>query len=122
VADIDTGIRLTILAMGIALARFKEWEMYLDLDYHSMNDYIEALCDQIQIDRSTPHLWLLIGEAYFKYRKELEKIKFTDEDGPTKLRYVDKALQIHEKRDVFRNLKEMSYRGFKGFAKGNEAP
>jgi len=114
------GIRLSILAMGIALARFRHKELFMDLGYHSMSDYTEALCDEMQIDRSTPLLWLQIGETYIKYQKDLERIKFTDEDGPTKLRYVDKALEIHDKRDVFRNIKEMSYRGFKDFSRGEE--
>jgi hypothetical protein len=128
-AEIDTGIRetikgvrMSILAMGLGLAKLKEQGLYVDLDYHSMNDYLEKLCDDMQIDKTTVYSWLHIGEAYIKYRKELEKIQFTDADGPTKLLFVGRALEYHEKKVVLRNIKEMSYRGFKKFSKGDEAP
>jgi hypothetical protein len=128
-AEIDAGIRetikgvrLSILAMGLALAKLKEQGLYIDLNFHSMNDYLENLCDEMQIERSTAHNWLYIGEAYTKYRRELEKIEFTDADGPTKLPYVDRALEIHEKRDVFKKVKEATLREFKEYAKGDEAP
>jgi hypothetical protein len=127
-AEIDTGIRdtikgvrLSILVMGMGLAKLKARGLYVDLRYHSMNDYLEKLCDDMQIDKTTVYSWLHIGEAYIKYRKELEKIKFSDEDGPTKLLFVDRALEYHEKKEVLRNVKEMSYREFKDFSKGDEA-
>jgi hypothetical protein len=116
------GIRLSILAMGIGLAKIKNQGLFTDLDYHSMNDYIESLGDEMQMERSTIHNWLYIGEAYIKYRRELERIAFTDEDGPTKLRYVERALEFYEKKEVFKNVKEMSARQFIAFSKGeNEA-
>jgi hypothetical protein len=112
-SEIDTGIResikglrLSILAMGLGLARLKARGLYIDLNYHSMNDYLETLCTDMKVERSTVHNWLYIGEAYIKYRKDLERIEFTDADGPTKLPYVDRALEIHERREVFRKVKE----------------
>ena len=126
-AEIDAGIResikgvrMSIVAMGLGLAKLKAKGLYTDLNYHSMNDYLEALCDDMQIDRSTAHNWLHIGEAWVKYQKELEKIEFTEEDGPTKLPYVDKALEIHEKKDVFRKVKDLSLRAFKEYARADE--
>jgi hypothetical protein len=127
-AEIDAGIRetikgvrLSILAMGLGLAKFKAKGLYIDLNYHSMNDYLESLCDDMQVERSTVHNWLYIGEAFIKYRKELERIAFSDEDGPTKLPYVDRALEIHEKREVFRKVKEATLREFIVFSKGETA-
>jgi hypothetical protein len=114
------GIRLSILAMGIALAKFKAKGLYVDLHYHSMNDYLESLCDEMQVERSTAHNWLYIGEAYSKYRRDLERVGFSDEDGPTKLPYVDRALELHEKREVFKNVKSMTLREFKVYSKGEE--
>jgi hypothetical protein len=64
------GIRLSILAMGIGLAKIKARGLYMDLKYHSMAKYIESLCEQTQMDRSSLHNWLYIGEAYLTYRKE----------------------------------------------------
>jgi hypothetical protein len=127
-AEIDAGIRetikgvrLSILAMGIGLAKIKARGLYIDLEYHSMAKYIESLCEQTQMDRSSIHNWLYIGEAFLKYRKELDKVGFSDEDGPTKLPYVDRALAIYQKKDVFRAVKDMSLRQFISFSRG-EAP
>jgi len=126
-AEIDAGIRetikgvrLSILAMGLGLAKLKAKGLYVDLKFRSMNDYLESLCDEMQIERSTAHNWLYIGEAYTKYRRELERIGFSDADGPTKLPYVPRALELHEKKEVFRNIKEMSVRKFKEYVKGEE--
>jgi hypothetical protein len=112
------GLRLSILAMGLGLARLKTRGLYVDLNYHSMNDYLEALCTDMKVDRSTVHNWLYIGEAYIKYRKDLERIEFTDEDGPTKLPYVARALETHEKKEDFRKIKESTLTEFKEYAKG----
>jgi hypothetical protein len=115
------GIRLSILAMGIGLAKIKAGGLYIDLKYRSMAKYIESLCDEFQMERSGLHNWLYIGETYLKYRKELERIGFSDEDGPTKLPYVDRALALYQKKDVFKAVKDMSLRQFISFSRG-EAP
>jgi hypothetical protein len=96
--------------MGMGLAKLKAKGLFIDLKYHSMNDYLEKLCDDMNIERSTAHNWLYIGEAYIKYRRELERVEFSDENGPTKLPYVDRALEVHQKRDVFNNIIKMSVR------------
>jgi hypothetical protein len=83
-----------------------------------MNDYLETLCADMKVERSTVHNWLYIGEAYIKYRKDLERIEFTDMDGPTKLPYIGRALEIHEKKEVFRKVKESTLKEFKEYAKG----
>ena len=128
IRDTIKGVRLSVLAMGLGLAKLKDKGLYINLKnpetkkpFHSMNDYLERLCDEMQIERSTAHNWLYIGEAYIKYRRELERIEFSDEDGPTKLPYVDRALESYEKREVFKNIKDMSVRAFREFSKGEKA-
>jgi 3-dehydroquinate synthase class II len=96
------GIRLSILAVGIGLAKIKARGLYIDLKHRNMAKYIESLCDEFAVNRGSLHNWLYIGEAFLKYRKELDKVGFSDEDGPTKLPYVDRALAIYRKEDVFR--------------------
>jgi hypothetical protein len=115
------GVRLSILAIGIGLAKIKARGLYIDLKYHSMAKYLESLCDEFQMERSGLHNWLYIGETYLKYRKELDKIGFSDEDGPTTLPYVDRALAIYQKKDVVRAVKDMSLRQFISFSRGEEA-
>ena len=112
------GVRLSILAMGMGLAKLKTKGLYIDLNYRSMNDYLESLCDEMKIERSTAHNWLYIGEAYIKYRRDLERIEFSDADGPTKLPYVERALKIHDKKEVFRKIKNATLMEFKVFSKG----
>jgi hypothetical protein len=112
------GVRLSILAMGIGLAKIKARGLYVDLGFRSNAKYLESLCEQTQMDRSSLHNWLYIGEAYLKYRKELERIGFSEEDGPTKLPYVDRALALYQKKDVFRAVKDMSLRQFISFSRG----
>jgi hypothetical protein len=70
------------------------------------------------MERSGLHNWLYIGETYLKYRKELERIGFSDEDSPTKLPYVDRALAFYQKKDVFKAVKDMSLRKFISFSRG----
>ena len=124
-AEIDTGIRETIkgirvsiLAMGMGLANIKEKGLYLDLNCNSMSQYVKKLCDETKMDRSSIFNWLHIGQAYIKYRNDLEKIGFSDNDGPTKLPYIERALETNRKQEVFKNIKDMSVREFKVFSKG----
>lgn len=107
--------------MGLGLAKLKAKGLYIDLNYHSMNDYLENLCDEMNIERSTAINWLYVGEAYIKYRRELERIEFSDADGHTKLPYVDRALELYEKREVFKNIKGMSVCTFREYSKGEKA-
>jgi hypothetical protein len=116
------GIRLSILAMGIGLAKIKAKGLFIDLHYHSMAKYIERLAEDSQMDRSSIFSWLYVGEAYLAYREELEKIGFTDEDGPTKLPYLTRALERHPKREVFKSLKDMSRAAFIEYARGESPP
>jgi len=116
IRDTIKGIRLSILAMGIGLARIKEKRLYVDLNFRSMNRYIEQLCMENKMERSSIFNWLSIGEAYLKYRSDLEKIGFNDDDGPTKLPYIDRALEKKQKQEVFENIKTMSVREFKAFS------
>ena len=125
--EIDTGIRETIkgirvsiLAMGLGLAKIKAKGLYIDLNCGSMNQYVEKLCDETKMDRSSIFNWLNIGEAYIKYKNDLERIGFNDDDGPTKLPYIDRALETKGKQEVFKNIKDMSVREFKSFSRAGD--
>ena len=118
IRDTIKGIRLSILAMGMGLAKIKKNGLFIDLDCKSMAAYIQKLCDETKMDRSSLFNWLYIGEAYIKYRNDLEKIGFSDDDGPTKLPYLERALETNRKQEVFKNIKDMSLREFINFSKG----
>ena len=118
IRDTIKGIRISILAMGLGLANMKAKGLYKNLGCRSLTQYIQRLSDETKMDRSNIFSWLRIGEAYIKYKSELEKIDFSDNDGPTKLSYLNRALTKNEKQEVFDNIKNMSLRDFKTFAKG----
>ena len=118
IRDTIKGIRLSILAMGIGLARIKKMRLYVDLNFRRMNKYIEQLCVETRMERSGIFNWLSIGETYLKYRSDLEEIGFNDSDGPTKLLYLNRALETKQKQEVFGNIKDMSVREFKEFSRG----
>ena len=122
IRDTIKGIRTSILAMGLGLAKIKAEGLYLDLGFEHMAHYIQQLSDDSKMDQSSIFNWLYIGEAYIKYRNDLEQVGFTDSDGPTKLPYLKRALEKNQKEEVFSNIKNMSLRDFVSFAKAGEDP
>ena len=118
IRDTIKGIRLSILAMGLGLAKIKSNKLFKSLKFKNMSMYINDLSRDYKLDRSSIVKWLRIGEAYLKYKNELEMIGFGDSDGPTKLPYLERALAAREKQDVFDKIKKMSLRDFIRFSKG----
>ena len=114
------GIQLSILAMGIALANLKAGKLFIKLGYRNISAYITHLSGEYRMDRSTIHNWLYIGEAYIKYRSELEQIGFHDGDGPAKLYYLDRAIAVNNREEVFQTLKDMTVKEFASYAKGEK--
>ena len=117
IRDTIKGMRLSILALGLALARIKTEHLYRDLGCTTITQYIQQLCEDAKMDRSSIYNWLGIGEAYLKYQHDLHRIDFNDNDGPTKLPYLERALEFNKKQEVFDNLKNMSVREFVAFSK-----
>ena len=121
IRDTILGVRLSILTMGLGLAKIKSKRLFKNLGFRSMLEYINNLSTDTKMYRSGIYNWLNIGEAYIKYRNELEQIGFNESHGPTKLSYLDRALAIRQKQEVFDNIKDMSLREFIDFAKGGRA-
>ena len=127
-AEIDQGIRdtirgvhLSILTMGLALARVKAERLFLGLNFKSMYAYINRLCEDTKSDRSSIYNWINIGETYLKYKDELEMIGFSDKNGPNKLVFLERALQHKDRQEVFANLMDMTHNEFKDSAKQENA-
>ena len=115
------GIRLSILAMGLGLANMKAKSLYQNLGCRSITQYIRKLAEDTKMDSSAIFNWLCIGEVYLKHKNDLELAGFGDSDGPTKLPYLERALEGNEKQEVFDNIKNMSLREFIRFAKNKTA-
>ena len=116
------GVKMSIMAMGIALYRIQTTGCYIDLNFRRFGLYVDKLAEDTGMTRANIYNWVYIGETYIKHRAELEKIGFNDDDGPTKLPFLGRALENHQKREVFRAVKEMSKREFQEWAKGNSPP
>ena len=112
------GVKLSITAMGIALFRVDVSGLFIDLGFKKFGEYIDKLAEDTGMARTSLYNWEYIGEAYIKHRAELDKIGFSDDDGPTKLPYLSRALEHYKKNDVFRNIKGMSKREFEEWSRG----
>jgi len=122
--EVDTGLReairgvkLSIMAMGIALYRIDVSGLFIDLGYRKFGEYIDKLAEDTGMVRTSLYNWEYIGEAYVKHRADLDRIGFSDDDGATKLPFLGRALENHPKREVFKNIKDMSKREFEEWAK-----
>jgi hypothetical protein len=114
------GINLSAMAVSRALYRLCASGDYIDLGYKSKGAYIDSLVEETGHSRAIFYRWIDNGEIIEKYRTELERIEFADNDGPTKLTYLPKALENHPKKEAFKNLKEMPVRQFESYAKGEK--
>jgi hypothetical protein len=125
--EVDTGIRKTIqgvkisiMAMGIALYRVDVSGLFIDLGFRKFGEYIDHLAEDTGMSRTNLYNWEYIGQAYITYRSDLDKIGFSDDDGPTKLPFLSRALENHTKREVFKNIKTMSKREFEEWSRGEK--
>lgn len=110
------GVKLSILYMGIALYRVNVAGYYMDLGFRRFGEYIDHLVEDTGMSRANLYNWTYIGEAYVTHRAELERIGFNDDDGPTKLPYLGRALENHTKQQVYKNIINMSKREFAEWA------
>jgi len=120
IRDTIKGVHQSILTMSIALARVKQERIFRKLNYKNMNAYILQLCHEYHLVKSSMYKRLKIGEAFLKYRDDLEKIGFNDADSPTKLSHLEKALTVKEKDEVYTKLKEMNSIQFADYAKAKK--
>jgi hypothetical protein len=112
------GVKLSIMVMGIALCRVDNDGLFIDLGFKKFGEYIDHLSEETGMSRTTFYNWEYIGQAYLDNRAELEKIGFSEDDGPTKLSFLGRALEHYQKKEVFKNLVNMSYREFEGWSRG----
>ena len=112
------GVKVSIMAMGIALYRMDVSEFYYDLGYKKFGEYIDHLSEETGMARTTLYNWEYVGDAYITHRSELDSIGFSNDDGPTKLPFLPRALENYSKREVFKNIKLMNKREFEDWSKG----
>ena len=118
ILDTIKAIDHSILSIGLGLVKVRDEKLFRDLGFPHMSAYVFFLAEQSQKNRSSIYKWLQIGEIYQKHRTDLEKAGFMGNDSPTKLPYLERALALHPKDEVFTNIKVMTQREFAVFAKG----
>ena len=128
--ELDSGIRETIkgikvsaLAVGYALVRIKKEKSYVEQYHRKFSEYLEDLCLDAHISRSTIYTWLMAGKVYDKYKDDLNNLGFSELDGYTKLPYLERALMLGDKEEVLDKFISMNYQEFIDFVKSakNEA-
>ena len=111
------GVKVSTLAIGIALHRVNQEGLYIDLGFKNFNRYVESLASETGMSKKTVYNWTYIGQAYITHRPELEKIGFSDDDAPTKLPFLPLALEYYPKREVFKNILSMSKHEFENWVR-----
>jgi hypothetical protein len=119
IRDALRGVKMSIMAMGIALYRVDVGGLFIDLGYRKFGEYIDHLAEDTGMSRTNLYNWEYIGEAYITHRADLDRIGFIDDDGPTKLPFLGRALEHYPKREVFKNIKGMSKREFEDWSRGS---
>jgi len=114
------GVKMSIMAMGIALYRVDVSGLFIDLGFNKFGEYIDKLAEDTGMARTSLYNWEYIGEAYVTHRADLDRVGFSDDDGPTKLPFLQRALENHPKREVFKNIKDMSKREFDDWSRGEQ--
>jgi hypothetical protein len=113
-------VKASILAMGIALYRIEAAGLYIDLGFCRFGEYIDKLVEDTGMSRANLYNWPCIGGAFVNHRADLEKVGFSEDDGPTKLPYLDRALVNRpNKKEVYKNIVYMSRCQFKEWSKGD---
>jgi len=119
IKDTIRGVKISIMAMGIALYRVDVGGLFMDLGFKRFGEYIDHLADETGMARTSLYNWEYIGQAYITNRADLDRIGFNDDDGPTKLPFLPRALEHYTKREVFKNIKDMTKREFEDWSKGD---
>jgi len=121
--DVEEGIRETArgidtanLAVALAIARIDREALYAQAGYKSYQQYLKEAENRINLPASTISEYKKIGETYTQYRSHLQKIGFEEKGNLHKLRFLEKALETHNKKEVFDRLKNDTFRNFKAFA------
>ncbi|GMO65819.1 MAG: hypothetical protein Ta2A_13810 [Treponemataceae bacterium] len=118
--EVMHGLKLSMLAIGIALHRMNENNMFVKLKYKSFSEYVAKLIEDTGMSRAYFYRCMLIGQVYMTYRADLELIGFSETDSASTLPYLPRALKTRSKKDVFKNLKKMGRIEFIEWAKGEQ--
>lgn len=112
------GVEASILVIALAIVKIEREALYIQAGYTSLTDYLNNSELRLKMPKQTVTTYKRIGEAYLKYKNELQKYGFIETGNLNKLRYLEAALEKHEdKNAVFKMLNTATFREFLEFAK-----
>ena len=99
----------------ILLAQIKVDRLYEQAGFGSFKEYVTS--KRLKISYNTALEYSRMGEILLKYKEQLERVDFCEEDGFKKLLFLDQALNNHKPEEVFKKIKEDSFKSFSRYSK-----
>lgn len=99
----------------LLLAQIKIDRLYEQINLQSFKDYVTS--KRLKISYNTALEYAKIGELLLNYEDQLAKVDFSEEDGFKKLLFLEQALANHEPEEVFKRIKEDSFKSFLKYSK-----
>lgn len=123
--EIEAGIKETIrgvswanLTLCLAFAKIDGEALYVQAGYKSYLQYLDQAEERVSMPRQTISDYKRMGETYLKYKADLQLSGFKEEGNLHKLRFLERALELHNPDEVFKRIANDSFRGFKDYAAG----
>jgi hypothetical protein len=107
-----------ILLIGLGCLIIDQEKLYRKADCNSYLEYAQKrLFPELKIPDSTLSDAKIIVETFYRYNRSLKKVGFKIEGNAHKLRYLETALENHEKGEVYNRSVNDSLRGFSDWAR-----
>jgi len=103
IKEATQGLNVANLAIALAIAKIDQEALYVQAKCKSYLEYLDKAEDRLNMARQTISDYKRMGETYLLYKSQLQKAGFDWEGNLHKLRYLEKALQIHRSSDVFKD-------------------
>jgi hypothetical protein len=102
--------------IGIGALIIEREKLYRTAGYRSYLDYTQHLLEDLDIPISTLSDDKIIMEKFIDFHSPLTEAGFTLEGNASKLRYLDAALENHDKEEVFNRIAHDTLRSFIAWA------
>ena len=114
------GVNMASLALSLAFAKIDSEALYLQAGCKSYLEYLDTAEDRLNMSRQSMSDYKRIGEIYIQYKSKLQLAGFKEEGNLHKLRFLEKALELHKPGEVFKRIVSDSLRAFREYASPSE--
>lgn len=115
------GVNFASLGICLAFAKIDREALYLQAGHKSYLQYLDQAEDRFNMSRQAMSDYKRIGETYLDHKADLQLSGFKEEGHLHKLRYLERALELHKPEEVFRRIANDSLRGFIEYATGGSS-